>query len=655
MAYNNIEKSYYRELKEFHDKNQGELYSFQDFEKTGQMEYKVFTGKIKPLKLFKKNKMAAGLVKTLLEVIENKKDYKNIEEYLKSNQVIYYYENIRETLNAVIENDIEKKGVFENFVNDVIFNSRNEEMIKLSLIMAQVLEVENLDEILEVFSIHNSFIFYVINDYLHMKGRNHKIFELSKHSMSYGKLFALANLKVSTDEIESWIVENGCIDNYGIPEITEYSILSVNLLDYLNKADFADSDIEVFAKSFSIMLSDYGLFELDDNIEVCNKILEIIDDIGGGIYCLYAVISILYSVDGIIIDYYKEKKTIETLNNYVGYKKIIELCTDICNEPYWNDVIEGAINNIELEPDVIITCIDKTGYKIKKKEYESILKRNYYSPLLYKYALAVGSKAIRKTAFKLGIVNLPIDDMTTGADELKIENLTYDEVAYVCFYVLIKYSKIEDFPDDINEYKHINFRGLQCPVIEIREECINNLVKIKNLINDSDRELIHRLLGKEPIGSIRRGLRSLQEKCIDDEKNKQLITERPKTIQINPRDAFLSRAHVFGGEEFNRMKVQSLLKENTVVYIIRNPYDYDRYSTVVCTANGYIIGYVEKPLDDMLGNLIRAGRYVYGMIKKISDDLYDITMSVYLSYKDVEDGVSDVLALLSKTKEEYIQ
>ena len=74
-----------------------------------------------------------------------------------------------------------------------------------------------------------------------------------------------------------------------------------------------------------------------------------------------------------------------------------------------------------------------------------------------------------------------------------------------------------------------------------------------------------------------------------------------------------------------------------------------------CTANGYIIGYVEKPLDDMLGNLIRAGRYVYGMIKKISDDLYDITMSVYLSYKDVEDGVSDVLALLSKTKEEYIQ
>ena len=655
MADKNIEKSYYTELKEFNDKNQGELYSFQDFEKAGQMEYKVFTGKIKPLKLFKRNKMAVRLVKTLLEAIKNQNNYKKIEEYLKSNQVIYYYENIRETLSAVIENDIEKREILERFVKDVILNSRNEEMIKLSLIMAQVLGVENLDEILDVFSIHNSFIFYVINDYSHMEGKNHKIFEITKHSMSYGKLFALANLKISTNEIECWLVENGCIDNYGIPEITEYSILSVNLLDYLNKINFDNSDIEIFAKSFSVMLSDYGLHELDDKIEVFNKILEIIDDIGGGIYCLYTVISILYSVDGIIIDYYKEKKNIETLNNYSEYKKIIELCTDICNEPYWNEVIESEINNIEVEPDVIITCIDKTGYKIKKKEYESLLKRNYFSPLLYKYALAVGSKAIRKTAFKLGIANLPIDDMTTGSDELMIGNITYEEIYYVCFYILIKFSEIEDFTDDINEYKNINLRGLQCPMIEIRDECINNLTEIKDLINDSDRELIYNLLGKESNTRIRRGLRSLLEKDIYGNKNKQLMIQHPETIQIHPRDAFLSRAHILGEEEYNRTKVQSTLKENNVVYIMRNPYDDDRYSTVVCTANGYIIGYVEKPLDDILGNLIRADRYVYGMIKRISDDLSDITMSVYLSYKDVEDGVSDILALLSKTKEEYIQ
>lgn len=653
MADNNIQKSYYTELKEFHDKNQGEIYSFQDFEKAGRIEYNVFTGKIRPLKLFKRNKMAARLVKNLLEVIENQKDYKNIEEYLKSNQVIYYYESIRETLSAVIENDTKKREILKKFVKDVVLNSRHEEMIKLSLIMAQVLEVENLDEILDVFSIHNSFIFYVINDYSHIKGKNYKIFEIAKNSISYGKLFALANLKITTNEIERWLIENGCVDNYGIPEITEYSILSVNLLDYLNKVDFNNSELEKFAKSFSVMLSDYGLHDMEDKIEICNKILELIDDIGGGIYCLYAVISILYAVDGIIIDHYKEKKTIETLNNYPEYKKIIELCTDICNEPCWNDVIEGEINNIEVEPNVIITCIEKTGYKVKKKEYESILKRNYFSPLLYKYALAAGSKAIRKTAFKLGIANLPIDDMTMGSDELMIGNVTYEEISYVCFYILIKYSEREDFTDDINEYKNINLRGLQCPMIEIRDECINNLTKIEDLINDSDRELIYNLIGKESNARIRRGLRSLLEKDIDGNKNKQLMIQHPETIQIHPKDAFLSRTHVVG-EEFNRRKVQSVLKENTVVYIMKNPYD-DRYSTVVCTSNGYIIGYVEKPLDDILYNLICADRYVYGMIKKITDDLSDITMSVYLSYKDVEDGVADILALLSKTKEEYVQ
>ena len=131
------------------------------------------------------------------------------------------------------------------------------------------------------------------------------------------------------------------------------------------------------------------------------------------------------------------------------------------------------------------------------------------------------------------------------------------------------------------------------------------------------------------------------------------MVQHPETIQIHPKDAFLSRTHVVG-EEFNRRKLQSVLKENTVVYIMKNPYD-GRHSTVVCTSNGYIIGYVEKTLDDILYNLICADRYVYGIIKRITDDLSDITMSVYLSYKDVEDGVSDILALLSKTKEEYIQ
>lgn len=655
MIENNINGSYYMELKKFYDKNKGELYSFQNFEKAGYNEYTVITEKIKPLKLFRQNKMAIKLVKILLDVVDNKKDYKDIEEYLNSNRVIYYYESFRKTLIAAIESHNEKRILLEQLTEEMIFNSNNKESVKLALIMAQVLEIRNLEKILDIYSIHNDFIFYTINDYYNMEGKNYKIFDIAKHSQAYGKLFALAHLKISTDEIENWIVENGCINNYGIHEIIEYSILSVNLLEYLNRVKFDNFSIEIFAKSFCAMLSDYGLYELDDKVGVCNKILEIIDEAGGGIYSLYSVISILYTVDGIIIDYYKENKNIETLANYAKYKKIVELCTDICNEPYWHDVIKEELDNIKVESDILITCIEKIEYKLKKKEYENLLKRNYFSPLLYKYALCIGSKAIRKSAFKLGIKNLPINDMTTGAEELRIENLTYEDIPYICFYILVKYSEVKDFDEDINEYKSVNLRGLQCSLIEIREECINNLSQIKNTINEYDRELICNCITKESIASIRRGLKSLIEKDSDKNNKEQLMDKKPKTIHIHSKDAFLFDTNILGKDDFNRTKVQNSLKENSIMYIMKSPIEEKDFSTVVCTANGYIIGYIEKPIDDILNNLINAERYVYCVVKKISDNLDDISVSLYLSYKDVEDGVSDVLALISKTKDYYVQ
>ncbi|HCW53313.1 MAG TPA: hypothetical protein DG753_06165 [Clostridium sp.] len=133
------------------------------------------------------------------------------------------------------------------------------------------------------------------------------------------------------------------------------------------------------------------------------------------------------------------------------------------------------------------------------------------------------------------------------------------------------------------------------------------------------------------------------------------MIDQPEIIQIHPKDAFLLNINVVGQGLFNRIKVKNSLKENNVVYIMQNFIEENGFSTIVCTENGYAIGYISKPIDDILNNLIYAERYVYGVIKQISDDLNNISISLYLSYKDVEDGVSNVLDLLSRTKEQYIQ
>ena len=47
LTYN--EKSIYYDLKEFHDRNPGVLYSYQDFETAGIREFKSITSKVRPL------------------------------------------------------------------------------------------------------------------------------------------------------------------------------------------------------------------------------------------------------------------------------------------------------------------------------------------------------------------------------------------------------------------------------------------------------------------------------------------------------------------------------------------------------------------------------------------------------------------------------
>ena len=146
-----------------------------------------------------------------------------------------------------------------------------------------------------------------------MGGYNNIIFEMAKKSKGYGKVFCVMNLRPITYEIRKWMIEEGSDNSVGVPELLSYSMLSLELLDYLENTEFDGEEIEVLAKSFSMLLSDYGLDDIKDGKKVCHKLLEIIDKANGGIYSLYVVISILYSIEAIVIDDYKTKRSPSTL------------------------------------------------------------------------------------------------------------------------------------------------------------------------------------------------------------------------------------------------------------------------------------------------------------------------------------------------------
>ena len=70
----------------------------------------------------------------------------------------------------------------------------------------------------------------------------------------------------------------GWLNNVAITELVCLSMLSIDILDYMNKTTFSKEKIENLSKSFSIMFSDYGVKEIRDEVSVCEKLLEEINE-----------------------------------------------------------------------------------------------------------------------------------------------------------------------------------------------------------------------------------------------------------------------------------------------------------------------------------------------------------------------------------------
>jgi hypothetical protein len=652
MVKKDKEKSIYYELKEFYNINLGELYSYQDFEKAGIQEFNSILGKIRPLQHYEKNRLANGLMRILLEEIFNNEELPEVNGYITLNPIVNYYESFIMLFKEQVQVNKEISTKINNIVMKMIMDSSSSEEIKLGLILATSCNIQNIKDILDVFSIHNDYLFYVIKAYEYIGGCNNIIFEFAKKSTGYGKVFCVMNLRPSTYEIRKWLIEEGSENDVGIPELLAYSMLSLDLLDYLESTEFEPEEVGVLSKSFSRLFSEYGLDEIKDEIKVCNKLLEIIDKFKGGIYSLYAVISIIYSIESIIIDGYKAKEDENSIKLKNEYKDIIEKCKKICKEDIWYEIITGEVSNIEIESSVIISCAEKTKYKLKKKEFELILKRDYNNPLLYKYAFSTGNKSIKKCVFNLALQKLLTDSVLSGQDELKIENLDYENIIQICLFIIIKYAQYEDCKD---KYKELNLKALRAPLIETRIQATNNLQIFREEFDRLDKEIINEAINTEMVGSIGRALNSLLIKT-DNKEKKYIEVADSMHIDEHVKDIYLININVAGTNYVDMGEVHNKLLKGDMLYLKREGNNvFDPNAIVISTTEGYVIGYVPKENNIILKNLIDKGKYLYGKIKEINEDYININIEIYLSYKDIIEEITGTLSLLSGEREHYLQ
>ena len=226
-------KSIYYDLKEFYDINSGVLYSYQDFEKAGILEFNSILGKMRPLQDYEKNIFASGLIKILLKDIFNDEKLSEVNGYITLNPIINYYESFIMLFKEQLEVNKDISTKINSIVMKIVMDSDSSEEIKLGLILAPICNIENVKDILNIFSIHNDYLFYVIKAYEYIGCCNNIIFEFAKKSSGYGKVFCVMNLRPTTYEIRKWLIEEGSDNDVGIPELLGYSMLSLELLDYL--------------------------------------------------------------------------------------------------------------------------------------------------------------------------------------------------------------------------------------------------------------------------------------------------------------------------------------------------------------------------------------------------------------------------------------
>eukprot|EP00831_Metopus_contortus_P064020 TRINITY_DN5706_c0_g1_i2.p2 TRINITY_DN5706_c0_g1~~TRINITY_DN5706_c0_g1_i2.p2 ORF type:complete len:331 (-),score=64.70 TRINITY_DN5706_c0_g1_i2:637-1629(-) len=321
------EISIYEELKEFYKKNNGQIYTFQDLDISGEREYQIITKKINVLNNYEKSDFAKELVDSLVNLANNKIELKKLNEFINLNPIILYYESYIKYLKSYIKDNYKLKDKIKFLMEKLIKKSSCVEEVKLGIISSFLFEFKDIYEMLNIFSVHNNYIFYVIKTFEFLDD-NDAIFKLAKKSYGYGKVFCIMNLNSVNKEIRKWLIEDGLDNNVGILELLEYTFLSKDILVYFKENDYDKEKFEILVMYFSkYLISEYEISELNNGIELCTHIINCVKEHSGGIYSLYSIILIMNSIENSMCYEEDDEKEIDSAYNDMFLK-----CKEICNQ-----------------------------------------------------------------------------------------------------------------------------------------------------------------------------------------------------------------------------------------------------------------------------------------------------------------------------------
>lgn len=581
------------------------------------------------------------LANNLVDGILNMYKSESNEIYLLENNnfkpLICYFEIFIKKINTLVKEMIIDEKWLYKLTKELIYKSEKAEYVKLGLVLSEkYLEVENIREVVDIFSKSGEYVFYLSNTIKKLEFYNTYLFNLSKKATGSIKVFAIVNMEVLDSKINSYLIEEGYKDTKYERLLINYIVSIIDLYEYLERKDLDREKINNLAHLIYNYLLSVEFKYIGNKVILVNQFLPIIVTYGTTFESLYSIFLIAINVlkdENIECDKVEFEKEMNAVLLSEKWKYIYFEALKSANGKTEDMIKMSEIYNVNLSFDDLLPYLDRDI-----RDFE-----------VYWHISKKGETSSRLKLLNFFEKTFNLDDLTGKMEDIEKDRLRQEYYDDMLFFIVIKGSN-SLYP----EGKNISLKGIFGNINEVRKESINILKRYREKLSLEELKIVKEAYEKERNIRLKDELRRLLYES--NNLKKEFVNIEKIKVDEHGKDIYLTSVAVAGSRFRNRECLEKELEKSKIYYLNREKDNlYDENAIKIVGETGYVIGYVPRKDNYILSNLIDGGKLLYCRVTEYN--LYEdyIYANVYLSYKDVIETVENSLKMvLDKRKVKVI-
>lgn len=609
----------YKDLKNFYDKNKGEVYTCQDFKKSGKDEVNlIFTSNdLITLDKIENSRVLLSLVEL---IISDKSNIIKGISFIEEHPLIKYYGEFIELVKGRIESELINKEDIINIGRLMAFEGKCEEEVKLGLTLLYFDNIEEIREKLFILGLYNGYAFYVAKLLARLKDSDDILFELSKSTKSFGRIIYTNSIDMLNESTKKWLVCEGWKEENFNALLWNTTMIKVGYDFFLYDSNINE---ETF-KAFGDVLNNIFIYYDCEKIPILNKLVKRYIDL----FMIYQKDSKSYLTLGNIYRYVVEEFSID--DEY--YKKVQKDYLRVDWVKIFNEVMEDE----SVDSTLLFQLAVEMEEDLSIEELKILLNRNPRDFVWYKYIEMLNETPHSNLLIEVIKNTLSLEEIFIGPKNLSREISAEDGSDYSLILVALEALTRES----IIYNQDFLVECLEADLIDIRLSAIEKLWIIKDEWSEDTELSIKRAIRNEVVDYIKKKLIFL----IYENNNNFIITDiNAPEEEIEDGDVFLTKIVISSATANKLLLNKELVKEGDILTLLNGLDGYKPDRIFITTNFGLVIGEVSSRDGDVIKNLILSGERIAGKIEKYDENMDFMYISLYKKGDYLIKELSDII------------